>query len=250
MKVLIDGRSLSCRATGIASFLLNALKYLSVINSSWTFIIISNKEYDSNLLKKFEKFENIRFLVYPCSFTPNLGFFWFVFKLPFIIKQINPDYYWSPSVLFPYFMPQSVKIISTIHDVVIEEFKNTMSLKNKIVSTLFTKRSINKADYLWAVSNYTANQIRYYYPNRKSQNIFVGSSIDNSIYKKMDFDKGDILLFRNKLSLKSEKKSIIICGYFRTSKELEVFIELNANALWSMPTCCCRRKRLGRYCNF
>jgi glycosyltransferase involved in cell wall biosynthesis len=64
-----------------------------------------------------------------------------------------------------------------------------MSNLNYLINFLLHDATINRADKVWVISDYTRSEVENRYPNRKCKSIFVGSSIDKSIYKTKEISK-------------------------------------------------------------
>lgn len=183
MKIAVDARSLSVnKLTGIGNFTLNALYYLSTAKPTLNFYLLSNRPFGEIVKKKLEKQNNIHFIADTESLFKN-SYIWFSLRLPYLIRKLKPDCFWTPSVNYPAMLGAGIKKIITVHDLIYKDFKSTMSLKNQIVSIYYTDKSIKNADLIWAVSDYTKERIEHYYPKRKCKDILVASGIDFSKYQ-------------------------------------------------------------------
>lgn len=226
MKIVIDGRCISASLRGVGYYLVNSLAAFADLCPKWQFVIISNKSIDGVAKDILLQKKNIFILVEPLTFFPNKGVFWFIFKLPIIIKRLKADLFWAPGTWLPFFMPKGIKTLVTVHDLVHKKYKSTMSLRNKYASSLFVDKSIISADIIWAVSNYTADEVKKFYPRRKSKKILVGSSIDMDFYHKISIpDKESSLIYR-KLNLDINKKMLLFVGTLEPRKNLKFLLSL------------------------
>jgi len=80
-------------------------------------------------------------------------FMWYSTHLYFILRSLNPDFFWAPATLLPPFVPTNVKTIVNSYDLVSKDYRDTMSFFNRLYSDLLFDRSIMQADILLAISN-------------------------------------------------------------------------------------------------
>jgi glycosyltransferase involved in cell wall biosynthesis len=177
-----DARNLMHPPSGSATYLICTLNELSTQQPDWTFYILSNRPLHPECEKLIIKRPNIHFL--RMSFT-RIGLVWYCTQLYFILKKLNPDFFWVPATLLPPFIPSGIKTIVTVNDMVPKDYTNTMSLFNRLYSSVFFDRSILNADILLAISNYTANEVKIRYPRRQSSEIIVGCGVDRSMFRQV-----------------------------------------------------------------
>lgn len=82
------------------------------------------------------------------------GKFWFLFKLPALIKQYELDVFWGPN----YSLPRKVKgtkYYLSIMDMAIFKFKHVGQLKNTIQIKLFLRHNARKAERIIVISKST-----------------------------------------------------------------------------------------------
>ncbi len=223
MKIAVDARTLSGnKLSGIGNFTLNALFYLSAADTALNFYLLSNRPIGDVAQKKLEKLNNIHLIDDTESLFKN-SYLWFSFRLPYLIRKMKPDCFWTPSVNYPAMLPTNIKKFITVHDLVYKDFKSTMSLKNQIASIYYTDRSINNADLIWSVSEYTKERIEHYYPKRKCKNILVASGIDFSKYQEtISEDRRKKIL--NKLNL--PEQFALFVGTLEPRKNLSFLLNL------------------------
>ena len=165
---------------GNATYLICVLNELSAQQPEWVFYVLSNRPLHPECEKQIIKRPNIRFL---CKSFTRIGLLWYCTQLYFILKKLNPDFFWAPATLLPPFIPSGVKTIVTVNDLVAKDYKHTMSLINRIYSGVLFDRSLMNADVLLAISNYTADEVRRRYQGRRSCDINIGCGVDRSIFQ-------------------------------------------------------------------
>lgn len=86
------------------------------------------------------------------------GKFWFLFKLPALIKQYELDVFWGPN----YSLPRKVKgtkYYLSIMDMAIFKFRHVGQFKNTMQIKLFLKSNIKKAERIIAISESTKRDV-------------------------------------------------------------------------------------------
>ena len=223
MKIVIDGRCFTSKATGVSNFTLNSIN--SFLNfKDFEIYIFVHKNIDDSISKKLLFNENIKFIIEPLPILRSNGLLWFLFKLPFLANKIDADFFWGPGQTLPFFLKKKIKKIVTIHDFVYRYFPWTMSWKSKIESKIYTSYSINKAEFIWCVSNYTKLELEKLYPKRRCEKIFVVSGIDSNIFKRFNFSSAEKLEILDKYKV---KKRVILCvGTLEPRKNIKFLLEI------------------------
>ncbi|GHV44595.1 glycosyl transferase [Spirochaetia bacterium] len=227
MKIGVDCSILSKKyLAGVASVLVTALNEWTIRNPEINFILFSFSAFNDGICKDLFTRENVQVVISPSSIFKKNAFFWFLSKLPFIIRANKLDIYWAPATIVPFMIKKPPLVLCSVYDVVHKELRGMMSHKNKIVSALFFDNSINRADNLWADSYYTASMIEKYYKKRKSKKIMVGISIDMRFFKKnvLSLDKKNGLL--NKYMINKSSKLLLFVGTLEPRKNIGFLLQL------------------------
>ena len=226
MKIAVDGRSLSHPPTGITNVLICALNEFIKQNSECYIYILSNRAMNEECGKKLLILPNIVYVNVPLIVLSclNKATLWYMFKVYFLLKNLNVDYFWAPANILPPIVPKGIKTILMIHDLVAKDFRHTMKTGNKIYNDIFFDRSINSADIIWAVSSYTKEEIEKRYPQRKCKQIFAGSCIDKSFFKKVIVapDEKQALLKKYRV----DEKFILYVGTLEPRKNITFLLSL------------------------
>ncbi|WP_106483714.1 glycosyltransferase family 1 protein [Bacteroides sp. Marseille-P3684] len=205
MNIVVDCRAFTKRATGIATYAIDAIRAICSYAPELHLILVSPTSFHESITGlPVDKLDIIIDPVLRKIKVPNL--IWYHFYLPKIIRKLRPDIVWSPMSEVPLLPIGKTKKMITVHDVVNKEYKSTMLWKNRWFALPFVNYSIKKADLIWCNSNYTHSKLNLYYPNRKQQDVVIGDSCStkfrkiqvsikqkNEIYKKYAIEKGFIL---------------------------------------------------------
>ena len=219
--IAIDGRVLMNPPAGIANYLINALGELSKQKPEWDFYILTNRDIHPECLDRLPDSDNIFHLKMP--FT-KIGILWYSTRLFYILKELRPDYFWAPANSLPPSVPEGIKTILTIHDLVAKDFRHTMSTLNRIYNDLYFDHSIRNADIIWSVSRYTKGEIENRYPERKCRDIFVGSGVNRTIFRKIDISHEDRRQTLSKIGV--GEKFLLYVGTIEPRKNVDFLLSL------------------------
>lgn len=75
------------------------------------------------------------------------------------------DVFWGPAHWLPLRKPNGMKTILTIHDLVFKRYPQFMSIKSRIASHFYFRRSVMDATSITCVSKSTLEDLRYFFPN-------------------------------------------------------------------------------------
>lgn len=224
MIVLIDGRALTAPTAGISNFLKDSVMAWGKLHPSDTLFIALPRP----LHKTFSRSglpDNVFLSEQSNAFfhrLPNLV--WLFMMMPLLARRYKADVYYSPLPCLPFLMPRRMKTIIVVHDVVNIEFQKTMQWKNVLANTVLFGRSIKKADIIWTNSLYTQGKVLQYYPKRQCQDIFIGASVNRSIYKPITPTDDQRLQILQKYHI--EKDFVLFVGSLEPRKNLTFLLSL------------------------
>ena len=224
MNILIDGRVWSKNAAGVTTFLNCALLEWAHQRRGDTFYVVLPKGFDKSI-ELGEVPANIKLLDYVGKYPrrlPNILILQCL--MPRLCRKLNIDLYYAPVPHLPYFIPRRVTKLITVHDVVNIEMKETMAWTNRLATSMFFGRAIKRADRLWANSFYTKSKVNQYYPNRKSNDIFVGDASDGRLFKPMHLT--DVQKEAIKQEYGVHGKMLLFVGSLEPRKNLGFLIRL------------------------
>lgn len=224
MKIAIDSRGLMNPPAGVANYLISAINQISTQNPSWLFYLLVNRDIHKEVKERLNTRENVIVVKSPFRIFGGIGYLWYAVKLYFILKQLKPDIFWAPSNVLPPMVPKGIRTVVTVHDLVSKQFRNTMMLIDRFYYNMFFNKSVNKADILWAVSDYTRNELEKSYPKRKCKEIFVGQCMDKQLFytKNVSVNEKREILERLGIS----EKFILFVGTIEPRKNLKFLISL------------------------
>jgi glycosyltransferase involved in cell wall biosynthesis len=154
MIVGIDARPFSYRLTGIGFYLKHLLDELQGLDTGNQYYLISNATIDYEIRNpKWCKIEG--------GFRTKLASpFWAQLVAPLIALEKGIDLFWGPRHQLPIFLPQRVKTVLTVHDIVHRLYPKTMALPNLLSERLFFRLSLSRSDAIVVDSESTASDIR------------------------------------------------------------------------------------------
>jgi glycosyltransferase involved in cell wall biosynthesis len=225
MTIAVNGFYFRHKPTGIANVMINAINNLSK-RENIHIVLFCSRQLPLDIYRRL-KIEKITIIIKKIPLVPDIGMLWFLFLLPFLVNQLNPDILWCPAVWKPLFINKRIKALITINDFVSKDYKNTMRLSNRFFHFLLEKRSINKASFIWAISEYTKNKTELFYPNRNQKEIFAGCASDSSLFYRITISQGERKSFCDKFNIK--KDFLLYVGTLEPRKNVKFLLELFNN---------------------
>lgn len=221
LSIAIDGRNLMHSPGGSATYLICALNELSARQPGWTFHLLTNRPLHPECERLIVKRSNVHF---SCRSFTKIGLVWYCTQLYFILKELKPDFFWAPATLLPPLLPAGIRTMVTVNDMVPKDFPETMSRLNRWYSLLLFDRSIQTADVLLAISDYTASEVKRRYPGRRAQQVAVGCGVDQSRYRPIELsgEQRDELCRKYGIA----RPYILFVGTLEPRKNLEFLLKL------------------------
>ncbi len=218
MKIFLDARKIG--DGGIGRFIVNLLCGLNKLNffekNRLTLIV---GEQGSKLLREefiSEEFKGnlpLTILIDKTAKYSLVEYFFLPLKYKSIISEC--DWFISPHYTLPFFIPNKVKKLIVVHDLI--QICYPESLIHKILVPIIIKSSIRRANKVASVSMHSARKISEYFNVSVS---VIPNSISESFLEKINTKD----LNTDKL-LVGEKKIILFIGSDRLHKRLNLFID-------------------------
>lgn len=224
MNVVIDGRAWVTTGAGIATFLKGAVYEWAAQRPIDNLYVALPREVDKSItLSNLPA--NIHLMVKGNAVfrrLPNL--IWLSIMIPWLVRQLHAEVYFSPVPCIPFLLPRKCKRIIVVHDVVNIEYRKTMKWTNILASKLFFDRSVKTADLIWTNSHYTREKVEQYFPRRKCQKIVTGCSVETEIYHPRMLSSVERASLLQQYGINGEY--ILFVGSLEPRKNLEFLLSL------------------------
>ncbi len=193
MKIAVNTRLLiKNKLEGIGWFTYETLKRVVKAHPEHDFYFIFDRPFDSS----FVFGTNVKpIVVSPPTRHPVLQYWWFEYALPWALKKIQPDLFFSPDAYNSLHLPY--KSIMVIHDLNFEHYPEFMPWANRVYYQYFTPRFAKKADRILTVSQFSKADIyeQYGISTDKIDVVYNGANAQYS-----PLDKKKIQAVRQQLS--------------------------------------------------
>ena len=204
MKILLDGRLLSERPTGISRYSVEMIKmYQRKFGYNNVYVLINNLSK-----QKMREFNWIETRYKPFSIID-------FFLIYFLLKKLDFSVFHSLFYSNSFFKVKKMKYILTVHDLmyeIVEDFFGNNKIKNffgRKYYNFIVGRSLKNSDHVISISNTTKNDIK---------KIFL----KNSVFIPQGLNK--INNRRKKVSILENEKYFLYVGNSRPHKNLEFLI--------------------------
>lgn len=212
MKIAINGYHLRKNLTGIGNFTLFAMQEMAK-RSEYEMTFYCNPLISDDVLSLIP--QNIKVV----KSKPGNDLIWLMTKLPKMINKQKPELFWNPSPLEPFGISRKIKRLIIVYDFVYTDYPETMTWKGLRIMQILAPKAIKKADFLWAISDFTKQRLCTNFPNRKQNNVFVGGAA-SEIYYPRPSDQN------TKAKYKITKPYLLFAGTREPRKNLKYMLEL------------------------
>ncbi|HUI93819.1 MAG TPA: glycosyltransferase family 1 protein [Chitinivibrionales bacterium] len=167
MNIGVDIKALYKGKAGIAAYIRNTLDKLQETDHANRYFLFEKRP--SSYTTTNPRFQKI---LVPSRLPGTL---WLMFILPFHLKKYSIGVFWGPEQLIPCVFGQAgVKMVSTILDLTLLHYPETMQTTNFLVNRLFLRRSVCKSDKILTISNFIKKDICESFPRgATSDNVVV-----------------------------------------------------------------------------
>jgi len=178
MKIAVNTRLLlKNKLDGIGWFTFEIFKRVVKNHPEHEFYFLFDRKYDNEFIFA----ENVKpVVIAPTTRHPFLWYLWFEYRLPKILKKINPDIFISPDGFLS--LNSKIKSISVIHDINFAHFPKDLPFFSNLFYNFFFPRYAKKAKQIVTVSQYSKQDIidTYKINENKIDVVYNGA---NEIYK-------------------------------------------------------------------
>lgn len=224
MRVIIDCRLFTYRATGVTTYLIDSIRAICQNLPDWKLILAAPKKFHDSIVGL--PTEKLRIVVSPLLGIEKMPYrIWAEIEFPRLAYKYHADILWGPAGWLPRFVPSGCKTLLTIHDVVSIEYFDTMSKHAQMVTRLFggLKESVNKADMIWCNSKYTSCKVNEYFPQRKTKDVVIGDSC-NTEFRNLHLTEQAKEAIKTEFKIK--KEYLLFVGSLEPRKNLTFLLEI------------------------
>lgn len=159
MRIAVDARPLAHPATGIGRYTESLLRRLVKMGHQW--FLYS----DRAISPRFAIDDHVQLRMGNARPGSPLSLVYTQLVFPRWARGDCVDLFWSPRHHLPLRLPDSVKGVVTVHDLVWKRYPETMLGKNRLLERGLMRPSLRKAAGIIAVSDFTAAEIALEYPD-------------------------------------------------------------------------------------
>ncbi len=188
MKIAIDIRNIGRQRTGSEVVVLHMTKYLLQADQENTYFLLTDTDDDKILTgvrKKLDLVDKKNALI--VSLKAKNKFVWAAHTAPRWIRSNNPDIYHTEYIV-PFFVPRTTKLVTHIHDVSFKPYRSMISKKDILFLDMLIPWTLQRADQVISVSDFTTREIIKYYPFAKGKITTIYNAVGDTFQKKADAD--------------------------------------------------------------
>jgi len=229
MKLMINGRNLEGKRTGVGRYLANLLDIWSTEGNQNTYDLYFKNEIPTDT---FLKNQNITTHLIPNPKYLDFGPLWENFYLPRALsKKQDVDVYFTANYTLPV-LPVSAKQVVTIFDISYIAHPEWFPKRQLASLVPLTKLTVRKADIILTGSMATKNEILKYF-DIDDQKIMVTNLGVDDCFLALDKTQGDIESARVRDKFKLEGKVILFVGLLMNRRNIPQLMEAVANVIRS-----------------
>ena len=159
MRIAIDARPLASPLTGIGRYTDSLVRRL-VQSNDHNWFLYSDRSLTTNMPDR----NNVTIRTGDARGGSPGSLRWAQWEYVKWAKKDQIDTFWSPRHHLPLLLPNAIRTVVTIHDLVWKRFPETMQRKNYWLEKFLMGPSIQKADQVICVSGFTAKEVSHFYP--------------------------------------------------------------------------------------
>lgn len=191
MLILINGRPLIGKLTGIGNFTKLICKYIPLGEHEYKVIVPAGK-VDQSILSE------IKDKVVIAEVSPFLSDFpllWHLFVLPFHIRKLGGDIYIETSFYFPLYFLKVIKKVLIVYDLTPLTHRDTFTFLRKLILPFLFKRSVKHSSFYWFISEFTKKNFFHYFKEKLGSMSFTGLSVESLVAqnKSISFGRNNII---------------------------------------------------------
>lgn len=221
MRIAIDIKCLRYNNSGIGRYLRCMLDSLQKLDQENEYFLFSPTPIDYKITSPNFKFVHLPGFKILGKNVP--GILWQQTTLPKALRQQSVDIFWGPEQTVP-ISRCSCKKILTVHDFVYKRYPETMRKSVLWINNNIGEKSILSADKIAVVSDFTKQELQYFYPQVSNNQIVVvpnGTRITGRTISSADLPRKKQLLFVGSLEPRKNLKNLITALEILKNENLE-----------------------------
>ena len=227
MKLMINGRNLEGKRTGVGRYLANLLDIWSTKDNQNTYDVYFKNEIPADT---FLKNQNIATHLIPNPKHLDVGPLWENFYLPRALsKNQDADVYFTSNYTLP-LLPVSAKQVVTIFDISYIAHPEWFPKRQLASLVPLTGPTVRKADVILTGSMATKNEILKYYDIDDQKIKVTNLGIDDR-FLTLEKTQGDIESARVADKFKLEGKVVLFVGLLMNRRNVPQLMEAVANVI-------------------
>jgi|GEM_PF-296415 len=165
---------------------------------------------------------------------------WILLSVPYFVRTQKIDVYHTEYIV-PFFLQKSVHVLTHIHDVsfAVPGIRPMIATRDRIFLDLLIGRSLQRADTIIAVSDFTAQEISKYYPLESSKVVQINNAADTLFVERaadlLRIPKADRLTDRVRRKYNLPKKYFFSVGTMQPRKNIPFAINSFLSVAPKMP---------------
>lgn len=215
MRIGIDVKLLRSNSAGIKVYLESLLDELQKIDSQNEYILFSPAPVSYPL--------SAPNFSYAISRTRLPGILWQQYELPKLAKSKAVDVFWGPEQTLFLRKPKGIRKVLTVHDFVYRRYPKTMQRSVRAITAYYGTRSLAKSDVIVCISNFTAQELKKFYPSIADSKIqIIPNGISQAATVQDPLPKEDFLFFSGSMEPRKNLRRLL--------KALEILAQKGVSA--------------------
>ncbi|MBL8028938.1 MAG: glycosyltransferase, partial [Fibrobacteres bacterium] len=156
--------------------------------------------------------------------SSKLDWVWENYSLPALLKRIKPNIYHAPcNAGLPFFKLDGIKYCVTVHDLLIKHFPAAYKTLGRLKWYIGMQNNIKNADCIICDSDFTENEIKRTFPNKRVITKRVHLALDNSF---ISYQPNLNNINTSKAKFKLDSPYIVYHGGFRKYKDVSRIVNI------------------------
>lgn len=233
LKIGIDIRNIGKKRTGSEIVVLELIKNILKIDKRNKYILLTDTD-DEKIISYVKKVLEIKDKKNAeiVSVKASNKFIWASWSLPLWVHKNNLDIYHTEYIL-PFFMPKNTKLVTHIHDVSFKVYRKFILWKDILFLDILIPWTIYKADKIIAVSKFTRDEIKKYYPYAKGKIDIVYNATNPNKNTFREVSNKQLIKIKSKYNL--PEKFILYIGTLQPRKNIPTLINAYAKIKNKIP---------------